>query len=112
MMEQLNRIELKGNVGNVRYSDTGSNHMARFSLATNYLYKTKDGEAAVETTWHSVVAWEGRNIKNLEKIEKGMPIHVIGRLRSSRYTAADGSEKQSYEVIASKLAILEETPDN
>lgn len=111
-MEQLNRIELKGNVGNAKISDAGTNRVARFSLATNYLYKTKDGEGAVETTWHNIVAWEGRNIKNVDKIEKGMPVHVIGRLRSSKYTAADGQERQSYEVIANKLVFLEEELEN
>ena len=44
-MEQLNRIELRGNVGNVRVSDVGGNRVARFSLATNFLYKGKDSEA-------------------------------------------------------------------
>ncbi len=107
-MEQLNRIELKGNVGNVRITDVGSNRVARFSLATNYLYKTREGEAAVETTWHNIVVWAGRNMPPLEKIEKGTPVHVIGRMRSSKYTAADGTERQSYEVVANKLTLSDE----
>ena len=49
-MEQLNRIELRGNVGNVRVSDVGGSKVARFSLATNFIYKGKDNEGVVETT--------------------------------------------------------------
>lgn len=102
-MEQLNRIELRGNLGNVRFSETGTGKMARFSLATNYLYKNKDGDGAVETTWHNVVAWESRAIPDLGIIEKGSPLYVCGRVRCSRYTAADGTEKQSFEVIAARI---------
>ena len=102
-MEQLNRIELRGNVGNVRISTVGSSQVARFSLATNYLYQTKDGNGAVETTWHNVVAWESKAIPDLGIIEKGSPLYVCGRVKCSRYTAADGTEKQSFEVIAARI---------
>ena len=44
-------------------------------------------------------------------ISKGMPVHVVGRLRTTRYTNADGVEKTFYEVMAQKLRILEDTPD-
>ena len=109
-MEQLNRIELRGNVGNVRFSETGTGKMARFSLATNYLYKNKDGDGAVETTWHNIVAWSGKGMPDLRKIEKGLPLYVCGRLRSSRYTSNDGVEKQVYEVVANKIAFEEPSP--
>ena len=87
----------------MRFSETGTGKMARFSLATNYLYKNKDGDGAVETTWHNVVAWESRAIPDLGKKKKGSPLYVCGRVRCSRYTAADGTEKQSFEVIAARI---------
>lgn len=105
IMEQLNRIELRGNVGNVRISTVGSSQVARFSLATNFMYKTKDGEAVVETTWHNIVAWAGKGMPDFNRISKGVPLYVCGRLKSSKYTAGDGTERQIYEVIASRLAI-------
>lgn len=49
-MEQLNRIELKGNVGNVKVQTVGDNEVARFSVATNYVFKGKDGQPVIETT--------------------------------------------------------------
>ncbi len=107
-MEQMNRIELKGNVGSVRLSDTTGGRMVRLSLATNYLYKTKEGEAGVETTWHNVVAWESKTIQNLDRITKGSFLHVVGRLRTSRFTGSDGTEKIVYEVVAAKLCIIDE----
>ena len=105
-MEQLNRIELRGNVGNVRISDVGGNRVARFSLATNFMYRGKDNEAVLETTWHNVTAWSGKGMPEFEKIGKGSPVYVCGRLRSTKYTGNDGIERQGYEVIASRLSIV------
>ena len=42
-MEQINRIELRGNVGNVKLQNVGNSEVIRFSLATNYAFKGKDG---------------------------------------------------------------------
>ena len=105
IMEQLNRIELRGNVGNIRISAAGSGQVARMSLATNFMYKNRDGEAVVETTWHNIVAWSGKGMPDFNRIGKGTPLYVCGRLKSSRYTGSDGAEKQIYEVIASKITI-------
>ena len=107
LMEQLNRIELKGNVGNVRISDVGGNVVANFSMATNHVYKSREGQAVVETTWFNVVAWGGKGMPDLSRIEKGMPLSVSGRMRSVRYTGQDGTERQSMEVVASKVAFEE-----
>ena len=106
-MEQLNRIELRGNVGNARVQTVGDNEVVHFSLATNYAYKGKDGTPVIETTWHSVVAWSGKGMPEFRKINKGSCVYVTGRLRSQKYTLSDGTERQAYEVIASRLSILE-----
>ena len=106
-MEQLNRIELRGNVGNVRISDVGENRVARFSLATNFMYKGKDNEAVVETTWHNITAWNGKGMPDFSTIVKGAPVYVTGRLRTSRFTGSDGIERTAYEVIASKVDVLD-----
>ena len=55
-MEQLNKIELRGNVGNIRVQAVGENEVANFSLATNFAYKSKDGTPVIETTWHNITA--------------------------------------------------------
>ena len=110
-MDHINRIELKGRVGTVRNNTHNDNKVADFTLVTEFLYKNRNGEILSETTWFNVVAWEGKEIPDVEKIEKGAAVHLTGRMRSSKYTNADGVEKQYYEVLASKLKIVEETDD-
>ena len=48
---------------------------------------------------------------DFDNIVKGMPIYVSGRMRTSRYTSADGVEKQYYEILASKVRFLEDTAE-
>jgi single-strand DNA-binding protein len=107
-MEHINRIELQGRVGTIRTNIVGDNMVANFSLVTEYLYKTRDGGAANETTWHQVTAWEGRDMPDLSTITRGTPVNVTGRLRTFKYTNAEGVEKQLHEVIAYKIRILSE----
>ena len=108
-MEDINRIELQGRVGSVRTNEYNGTKVANFSLATDILYKTREG-AASETTWHNVVAWESKDVPNVHGIAKGMPIYVAGRLRTTKLTNIEGVEKTYYEVLASKLKFVTEDP--
>lgn len=107
-MEQLNKIELKGVVGSIRTQTFSDNQMARLTLATNYAYKGKDGAAVIDTSWHNVVAREGRNIHDLSKIVRGTKLYVLGRLRYQKYTGSDGVERISAEIVASKIAVIDD----
>lgn len=109
-MENINRIELQGHVGNVRTNEHNGNKVANFSLATEIIYKTRDGNPVSETTWHNIVAWEGRDTQDIRKIAKGVAVYVTGRLRTSKYTGTDGTEKQFHEVLASKVRVLADEP--
>ena len=110
-MEHINRIELQGRVGTVRTNEFNGNRVANFSLATDLLYKNRDGSAVSETTWHNIVVWEGKETPDINLIVKGVPVNITGRLRSSKYTAADGTEKHYYEVLANRLRIIREEPE-
>lgn len=102
-MENTNRIELRGNIGNVRVQDVGERKVARFSLATNYIYKGKEGAPVIETTWHNITLWSNKQDSCFNLITKGAFLYVIGRLRSREYTGNDGSVHQVMEVIANKI---------
>ena len=106
IMEQINKIELRGNVGNVKTQKVGDNEAIRFSLATNYAFKGKDGTPVIETTWHNVTAWKGKGMPDFNLIEKGSLVHVTGRLRSQKFEGADKIERQVFEVVANKITII------
>jgi single-strand DNA-binding protein len=104
-MENLNRIELRGTVGTVKTNNVGDAKVARFAMATCYTYRNRQGESVVEVTWHNVSAWQSDSV-SLEGLAQGAQVHIIGRIRTQRYTAADGSERTFYEVLASKLEVI------
>ena len=106
-MEQLNKVELRGVVGSVRLQTYDENRMAKIRLETNYAYKDRDGTAVIDTSWHYITAWEGRNIQHLEKIGKGTRLQVTGRLRYQNYTGVDGVDRVATDILASRLSILE-----
>ena len=107
-MEHINRIELQGRIGTLRTNEYNGSRVANFSLATELMYKSKDGSAVNETTWHNIVMWESKDTPRIEEIAVGIPVNVTGRLRTSRYTSADGVEKQYYEVLANRIRLLRE----
>lgn len=106
-MEQLNRIELRGVVGNVRIQNVGDRKVYHFNLATSRAYKDRSGNAVIETTWHNVVAWESEAFKDLDKVEKGSKLYVSGRLRNQKYTGNDDTERYSVEVVANRVVLVE-----
>ena len=106
IMEQLNRIELRGNVGNVRYVPDGNPPYAHLTVATSKAYRGKSGEAVIETTWHNVVAFESKTICGLNKLERGSKVSITGRIKNNKFTGADGVEKTVVEVMANKLSII------
>ena len=50
MHQNINRVELQGIVGTSKVICIGDKKAVRFSLATNYVYKDKEGYPVIETT--------------------------------------------------------------
>lgn len=107
METQLNSVTLRGIIGSVRTQDVQGHKMAHFTVATNYAYKLASGEACIETTWSSVVFWGKADSKVIDQIQKGQSVEVSGRIRTQRYTAADGSERSTTEILARDVRIIE-----
>lgn len=107
-MESINKIEIQGVVGSVRLNTIFDEQVANFSVATTMMYKNKQGDVIAETTWHNVVVCGSKTSADLTKIEKGSNVHVIGRLRQTKYTDINGTEKLFYEIIANDFQFVEE----
>lgn len=105
LMEQINRIELLGIVGNVRRQYINGKQMAKFTMVTNRAYKNKEGAPVIETQWHNVTAFEGKNVHGLDKLVKGCAAHVWGRLQVQRVASEDG-DRTYVDVICSKLNVI------
>ena len=102
----INRVELQGVVGTARLSETGSGRIVRFSLATNYVFKSSDGTPVIETTWHNCLTFEGKHIGDIDKIMKGTAVHLTGRIRCYRFVDINNAERTGNEIVANTLDVL------
>ncbi len=107
MENSVNRVELKGNVGQepkiMKVENGGS--VVRFSLATHETFRTKSGEFKEETTWHNVVAWATKGMPDFEKIKKGTFLELLGKIRYVKYKNQAGEDRVITEILALKIII-------
>ncbi len=108
MQTLRNKVQLIGNLGNAPEIKNTSNgtKLARFSIATNEVYRNAKGEKVKETTWHNLIAW-GKVADVVEKyLEKGSEVAVEGKLISRSYTDKTGIKKYISEVEVNELLML------
>ena len=107
MERSLNRVELKGRVGQdakiLKMENGGT--AARFALATNEIIRGRDDSLREETTWHNVVAWSRKGMPDFGLIRKGTFLALEGKIRYVKYTTAHGEEKSVTEIVAQKIII-------
>ena len=101
----MNFVALSGYVKNIKRSQQSGNTVFQLAVSKG---KDKNGEAVIETSWHNVVAREGRNLRDLDKICKGSKVYVQGRLRYQKYTGSDGVERLATDIVANRLVILDD----
>ena len=107
-MESVNRIEILGNVGNIRIQEAGESRAIHLSVVTNRVARNKNGENSVEATWHYVEAWENQaNIADFSTITTGGWVRVIGRIKNNKYTGSDKIERYTTDIVANRLEVVD-----
>lgn len=106
---QLNRVTLRGIIGNVRLSEIGEKKLARATIATNFLTRDSEGCALIESFWSNLVIFDGPATRDIGLLARGKAVEVTGRLRNIRYTASDGGERSMTDVLVSSLTVLGDT---
>ena len=104
-MEFKNKIEIAGIVGNANVTEVGGTKVVRFSVCTEYMYKSRDGSPVIDVTWFNCSAWEKSTLPPFDKIVKGTPVSLVGRVRHHKYTV-DGIERTTFEVLVKDMEIL------
>ena len=85
---------------------SGGKTLAKFSLATNDIYKDSEGKKIKDTQWHNLIAW-GTTAKQMEKLlRKGSEIAVEGKILYHSYEDKEGKKKSVTEVVVDEFLIL------
>lgn len=96
----LNKVQLYGNLTRDPEMKAlpGGQNVANFSIATNRVYKDKEGQKKEQTEFHNVVAF-GRTADLIgQYMKKGRPIYVDGRIQT-RSWEKDGVKQYRTEIV-------------
>jgi single-strand DNA-binding protein len=84
---------------------TSGQPVASLSMATNSFWKDKSGQKQERTEFHNVVLW-GRLAEIAgQYLVKGAEVFIEGRLQTRKYTAKDGTEKRTTEIVGENMQL-------
>lgn len=109
MSGTLNKVILIGHTGdNVKmHYFEGGGCMGRFPLATNETYTNRTtNERISNTEWHNIVV-RNKAAEICEKyLKKGDMVYIEGRLKTNKWTDANGIDRYSTEVHCNEFKFL------
>jgi len=109
VMPSLNKIIIIGNVGGepeMRFTPNGK-PVTSFSVATNWVSTTPDGERRQETEWFNVVTFNKLAEQCNQFLAKGRLVYAEGRLRTRTWEGQDGQQHSRAEVNANRVIFLD-----
>ena len=102
-MSGVNKAIIVGHLGKdpkVATTNSGA-RVVSFSVATSETWKDKTtGERKEKTEWHNVAIYnEGLGRIAEQYLKKGSQVYLEGAIRTRKYTAQDGSERYTTEIV-------------
>ncbi len=73
-----------------------------FSLATNRVYKDRDGKRAEQTDYHNVVVFGRQAETSAQYLKKGASAYIEGRLQTRSWDQ-DGVKQYRTEIVADRV---------
>ena len=114
MSGSVNKVILIGRLGKdpeVKYTPSGT-PVAKFSLATDEVYKDRSGEQQKRTEWHNIVAWSKLAEICGEYLTKGKQIYIEGSIRSRQWEDQNKNKRTSYDIVAREMKMLGSKADS
>lgn len=105
----LNKVMLIGNLTRdpeLRYTPQGT-PVCTIGLATNRAWTDSGNQKQESTEFHRIVAWNKLAELCSQLLFKGRKVYFEGRLQTRNWTGQDGQERQTVEIIASDMIVLD-----
>ncbi len=100
----LNRVFIAGNLTRdpeLRALPSGAN-VAQFGVATNRVYKDKDGNRQEATEYHNIVVFGRQAETCAQYLKKGQQVLVEGRIQTRSWDK-DGQKQYRTEIVADRV---------
>ena len=114
MSGSVNKVILIGRLGKdpeIKYTPSGA-PVAKFSLATDEVFKDRAGEQQRRTEWHNIVAWNKLAEICGEYLTKGKQIYIEGSIRSRQWEDQSGNKRTAYDIVAREMKMLGSRADS
>lgn len=101
----LNKVLIIGNLTRdpeLRAIPSGQ-QVATLGVATNRVYKDKNGQQQKATEFHAVVVWGRQAELCAQYLKKGQSVMVEGRLQTRSWDGQDGQKKYKTEIVADRV---------
>jgi single-strand DNA-binding protein len=109
MAGSVNKVILIGRLGKdpeLKYTPNGT-PVAKFSLATDEVFKDRSGEKKQRTEWHNIVAWSKLAEICSQYLTKGKQVYIEGSIQSQQWEDKQtGAKRTKYEIIARQMTML------
>jgi len=107
-MFQVNRVTLLGNI--TRDAEThptkAGHRLTVLCLATNRTWTDEAGNRRSEPDFHRLVCFGKLAEFAADRVKKGSPLYVEGRLHTGRWENKDGQERTATDIIVDRLVLL------
>ena len=103
----VNKAIIVGRLGKdpeLRFTQ-GGKARATFSIATDSVWKDKDGQRQKQTEWHNIVVWGPQGENCSKYLTKGREVYVEGEIRTRSYEK-DGAKHYITEIVAQNVKFL------
>lgn len=97
----INKVLIYGNLTRdpeLRALPSGQN-VCNFSVATNRVYKDRDGKKVEDTEFHNIVVFGNQASSVSQHLKKGSGAYIEGRLQT-RSWEKDGAKQYRTEIVA------------
>lgn len=114
-MRGLNKVMLIGRLGkdpDMVYFEGSDTVKASFTMATNEVYRDREGNKIEKTDWHNVVMWRGLARVAEKYLRKGSRVYVEGKLKTRSWEDQSGMKRYITEVEVSDMQMLDGKPQN
>jgi single-strand DNA-binding protein len=115
MAGSVNKVILIGRLGRdpeLKYTPGGA-PFAKFSIATDEVFKDRAGEQQKRTEWHNIVAWNKLAEICGQYLTKGKQVYIEGSIRSRQWDDKQtGAKRTAYEIVAQRMQMLGSRADS
>lgn len=85
----------------------GGTPLCKFTLATNEVYKDKNGNRQESTEWHNITTWRVLAENAGKYLHKGSLIYLEGRIKTRSWTDKENNKRYTTEIVADNFTMLD-----